>query len=407
MSEQPPPGPYDQQGSWPTGEQPQQQPPGLYPGQPLYQGPPGGQPPPFPGPGYGHGPQPPRGPRRQTHWFRNILAGIGAVVVVSIVLSHLSSGGDGVSTTASATSGSASTSPSSAAPAGIGSSFDLQDSSGDAYRVTLVKVIDPAQSSNPYITPDNGTRFVAAVFTVKALSGSPQDEDANDDAALTGSNGQSYSATFASITGYTNFDNGVIHVAQGETVTGSVTFELPDRVKVVNVQWTTSAGFGSTTQWDVRAPADAAASPAHGASCRSQVSAWRSSGGPGRLEATFTGVEKLSSAATKLAKDTASSPDGASDQQAAQNTATTLESDIMAAERDPAPSCIPGLRHDVQAYFTDASATAEEVANAASAYGNAKFGEETQYFDLANSSAAKMDTELAAVNRDLKAYSNT
>jgi hypothetical protein len=273
--------------------------------------------------------------------------------------------------------------------------------------VTLVKVIDPAQSSNPYITPDRGTRFVAAVFAVKALTGSPQDEDADDDAALTGSNGQSYSATFAAISGYTNFDNGVLHVAQGQTVTGAVTFELPDAVKVQNVQWTTSAGFGSTAQWQVQAPATATASPAHGSSCRSQVSAWRGREGARLLEATFTDVETLSSAATKLAKDTASSPDGASDQQAAQNAASTLESDVTAAEKDPAPTCISGLRRDVQGFFTDATATAEEVSNAADAYGSAEFGQETQYFDLANSSAAKMDTELDAVNRDLKAYNNT
>ena len=263
MSEQPPPwGPYGQQGSWPTGGQPQQEPQPPYGQQPPYPqdqppyqgqpyGPPGGQPP-YPGPGYGYGPQPPRGPRRQTHWVRNILAGIGAVVVASIVVSHLSSGGNGVSTTPSGNSGSASTAASPAAPARIGSSFDLQDSNGDTYRVTLVKVIDPAQSSNPYLTPDGGTRFAGAVFTIKALSGSPQDEDANDDAAVTGSNGQDYSANLADISGYTNFRNGVIQVAQGETVTGSVTFEVPDGVKIPNVQWTASAGFGSTAQWDVR-----------------------------------------------------------------------------------------------------------------------------------------------------------
>ena len=165
---------------------------------------------------------------------RNILAGVGAVVVVGIAISAVSSHGNGVSTTPSgSTSGTASTSSSSAtaqAVARIGSYFDVRDQSGDTYWVTLVKIVDPAESTNQIFTPDSGTRFVGAVFKVKALSGSPQDEDAND-AAVIGSNEQSYSANIADIAGYTNFDNGMIHVAQGETVTGSVTFQVPSGLR--------------------------------------------------------------------------------------------------------------------------------------------------------------------------------
>lgn len=243
--------PYGQQ-PYPQGQPPYGQPgPGQYPGQPPYTGQPFGPPanqPPYPGPGYG--PQPP--PRRQTHWVRNILSGIGAVVVASIAISALSSHGNGVSTTPSGTSASSGTSSataSPAAPAKIGSYFDVQDSSGDTYRVTLVKVIDPAQGATDFNTPDSGKRFVGAIFRIKALNGSPQYEDANNDAALIGNNGQTYAWDFNDIAGYTNFDDGSIHVAQGQTVTGSVVFQVPDGVKVTEVQWT--AGSGSTVQWDV------------------------------------------------------------------------------------------------------------------------------------------------------------
>ena len=138
-----------------------------------------------------------------------------------------------------------------AAPARIGSYFDVQDVSGDTYQVTLVKVIDPAQGADQFTTPDSGKRFVAAVFRIKALRGSPQDEDANNDAVIVGSNGQSYTADFSDIAGYTNFDNGTIHVAQGDTETGSVTFQVPEGVKAARVQWTPGA-FGSAVQWNVR-----------------------------------------------------------------------------------------------------------------------------------------------------------
>jgi hypothetical protein len=183
---------------------------------------------------------------------RNILAVIGAVVVVSFVLSRISTGGSGVSTTPSSSSGTASTAASPAAPAKIGSSFDVQDGSGDTYSVTLVKVIDPAQAADGITTPDSGKRFAGAVFRIKALSGSPQYEDANNDAVIIGSNGQTYTADFDDIAGYTNFANGTIHVAQGETVIGAVTFQIPDGVKVAKVQWGAASNFGSAVQWDVR-----------------------------------------------------------------------------------------------------------------------------------------------------------
>ena len=138
-----------------------------------------------------------------------------------------------------------------AAPARIGSYVDVQDVSGGTYRVTLVKVIDPAQGADQFTSPDSGKRFVAAVFRIKALVGSPQDEDANIDAVIVGSNGQSCTADFAGIAGYTNFYSGTINVAQGDTVTGSVTFQVPDGVTVAKVQWRPGA-FGSAVQWEVR-----------------------------------------------------------------------------------------------------------------------------------------------------------
>ena len=68
---------------------------------------------------------------------------------------------------------------------------------------------------------------------------------------LVGGNGQNYSADFDGIAGYTNFDSGAIHVAQGDTVTGSVTFQVPDGVTVSKVRWSALSGFGSTVEWDV------------------------------------------------------------------------------------------------------------------------------------------------------------
>jgi hypothetical protein len=132
----------------------------------------------------------------------------------------------------------------------IGSYYDVQDVGGDKLRVTLVKIADPAEGADEYTIPDGGKRFVGAVFAIRALSGSPQDENPKNAAAVIGSNGQTYSADLKDIAGYTNFGNGTFRLAQGETLTGSVTFQIPEAVKVAKVQWT-PGGPRPTVQWEV------------------------------------------------------------------------------------------------------------------------------------------------------------
>jgi len=176
---------------------------------------------------------------------------LGLLIVFSIVFRAITASRNTVSV-APFPSGSGVLSTGRQAPPGkVGSQFDLQDGSGDTYRVTLVRVIDPARGADQFSSPASGKRFVGLVFKVKALTGSPQSEDANNDAVLVGGNGQNYPADFNGIAGYTNFDSGTIHVAQGDTVTGSVTFQVPVGVTVSKVQWSALSGFGSTVEWDV------------------------------------------------------------------------------------------------------------------------------------------------------------
>ena len=235
-------------------------------GQPPYQGGPyrayEEDEPAEPEPADGHGPPPERGNR---HLVRNILGGIGILVIAGLVISALSTNGTGPSTAAARTSASAASSaapqgtastagspaPQATGPGKIGSYFDVQDGSGDTYQEALVKIIDPGQSADQFTIPNPGNRFVGVVFRITALNGSPQGEDANNDVSVLGSNGQVYTADFDRIAGYGNFEVGMIHAAQGDTVVGAVTFQLPQFVVVVEVLWTADGGSGSTVQWDV------------------------------------------------------------------------------------------------------------------------------------------------------------
>ena len=236
------PGPPSDQGQpspWPSGKQP-----------PSW--PPAGQPP-YPGPGYtyGYGPRPPRFRRRRPRFLGAIIA-VGLIIVLGVVVRNVSRshGTVSVSVTPFPSGTSASAGPQEP-PGRIGSSFDLKDGTGHVYQVTLVKVIDPAQGENQFTVPDDGKRFVGLIFRIKALTGSPQNEDANNDAKVIGGNGQTYKADFAGIAGSANFDHGTIQVAQGETVTGSVTFRVPNGVTISTIKWTTLSGFGSTVEWIV------------------------------------------------------------------------------------------------------------------------------------------------------------
>jgi len=206
---------------------------------------------PYPGPDYtyGYGPRAPRFFRRRP--LRDALIALGLFIVFGIVVRAVTASHNTVAVTPFPSASGVLATGRLAPPGKVGSQFDLQDGSGNTYRVTLAKVIDPARGADQFSSPDSGKRLVGLVFKIKALTGSPQNEDANNDAVLVGGNGQNYSADFDGIAGCTNFDSGTIHVAQGDTVIGSVTFQVPVGVTVSKVQWSALSGFGSTVEWDV------------------------------------------------------------------------------------------------------------------------------------------------------------
>jgi hypothetical protein len=210
-------------------------------------------------------PQPPPLPPPHRSWPRRhkiltaLGSGFGLLVVLIIVITATSApsvtkaSAPATTAPAAATSAPAASSPaptpSAPLTATVGSTFKVTDSSGNVYNVTLQKIIDPAAGSDQFNQPDNGTRFVAAVFQVTGVSGTATD-DTNSDASLTGSNQQVYEPNFNTIAGYTNFNGGDFNVTPGQSETGAVTFQVPSGVNVANIQWT--VGFSnSTATWNM------------------------------------------------------------------------------------------------------------------------------------------------------------
>jgi len=152
-------------------------------------------------------------------------------------------------------SGMATPSPSNSLSGLVGTVYYVTGPTGNQMSVTLTKVIDPAQGTDQFTTPASGNRFVGAVFTITGISGTFSD-DANHEATLIGSNGQTYTADSHSIAGYTDFSNGEYNVSAGEKSVGAVTFQVPLTVKVANIEWTANGGLGGPpAEWLVSATA--------------------------------------------------------------------------------------------------------------------------------------------------------
>jgi len=131
----------------------------------------------------------------------------------------------------------------------VGDLLSLPGQSGATAAVTLVAVTDPAQADVQPFQPAAGKRFVSATFTIldtgPAITG-----DANNDATLIGSDGQTYTADFDTLAGCTNFAHGVYQLGHGESSTGCVAFQVPIGVTVSKVKYSPDSGFsGDFGEW--------------------------------------------------------------------------------------------------------------------------------------------------------------
>lgn len=255
---------YPQDQPW----QPQQYDPGAHQrriGGPQSPYPPQGQP--WPQPGYGQqpyppqpqyapgAPQPPQGRRRKRHTVRNVLAGLGALVVVIIAIAAANSGGHTVNTTG--TSGGTSTGGNTAAKtpqtAKIGSAITLSgNGSGEQMAVTVTRVISSASPGDQLTSAPAGDRLYAVQFRLRDTGSAAYSDAPSNGAAVVDSAGQSYQAGLAdTAAGCTSFPASE-NIAPGSSGLGCIVFEVPKAAKIVSVQFTLDSGMGPQTgQWDV------------------------------------------------------------------------------------------------------------------------------------------------------------
>jgi hypothetical protein len=130
----------------------------------------------------------------------------------------------------------------------VGAELALTGLDGTKVSVALNQVIDPATGTEGPPRDSNGNLtnsvYIATVVTILDTGSKAIRDDANDDAALIGSDGQNYTPDLDAVHKCTNFHSGEYSIGPGETITGCVVFALPAGVAPAKLQWI-PAGFSN------------------------------------------------------------------------------------------------------------------------------------------------------------------
>jgi len=131
----------------------------------------------------------------------------------------------------------------------VGGGLTLAGRSGETASVRVQQIVDPAQGGDPLAIPQVGMRFVGVELVVSAPNG-PVSADVNAGTVLVGTDGRTYLHDDDPIAGCAAIPMGQVAISAGSTVTGCVTFEVPDTVGISAVEFTLAHG-GESGRWQV------------------------------------------------------------------------------------------------------------------------------------------------------------
>lgn len=148
--------------------------------------------------------------------------------------------------------------PSSAAPkaqrAAVGSTLTLKgNEDGQQIAVTVKKWVDPAQSSQEFVEPQAGNRYVAAQVELRNTGTAAYDDSPSNGATVADADGQQFNATMTmGITAGPEFP-GSVKIAPGGKALGFIVFEVPKASKISLMHFGLNSGFAEQTgQWDIK-----------------------------------------------------------------------------------------------------------------------------------------------------------
>jgi hypothetical protein len=216
------------------------------------------QAPQYPPQGYGQqyphapGPRPPQARLRKRHTVRNVLAGLGGIVVAIIAISVAANGGHSVKTSGTGTSGQAVATPG-PVTARIGSAITLSGiDSGEQMAVTVTKVISHASPGDEFTSAPAGDRLYAVQFRLDDTGAAAYSDSPSNGAEVVDSSGQSYQASITdAANGCTSFP-ATENIGPAASGLGCIVFAVPKAAKITGVQFTLDSGMGARTgQWVV------------------------------------------------------------------------------------------------------------------------------------------------------------
>jgi hypothetical protein len=133
----------------------------------------------------------------------------------------------------------------------LGTSETVHDFVGDAVSVTVSQIVDPATPVSDTDVPTSGDRFVAVELSISNTGSRQIQNNANNATIVTGSDGETYTANFSSVSECTNFVEqiGYVDLNPGDNITGCVVFQLPTSVNVQSVSFSFAPGYLDTAEW--------------------------------------------------------------------------------------------------------------------------------------------------------------
>lgn len=120
---------------------------------------------------------------------------------------------------------------------------------GSKLDVTVVKIADPAKSSDGFTTPESGNRFVGVQFKLVNTGTATYSDSPSNGAQITDAEGQQFQTAFADITAGPSMSSDV-RLKPGAKALGWIVFEVRKGSKATTVQFTMDSGMADRTgEW--------------------------------------------------------------------------------------------------------------------------------------------------------------
>ena len=120
---------------------------------------------------------------------------------------------------------------------------------GSKLDVTVVKVADPAKSSDEFFAPEQGQRWIGVQFRLVNTGTIAYSDSPGNGTKIADADGQQFTSTFADITAGPSMASSV-NLKPGAKALGWVVFEVPKASKGATAQFTMDSGFADQTgEW--------------------------------------------------------------------------------------------------------------------------------------------------------------